>query len=275
MRHTPAALIAGVHIGPDPEAGLRELDPLRHLGEPLLDLSAIEHFTDLQQGFDPFFPKGKLYYWKSTYLDTLSDEAIDVLVARGDESYGRSRDHRPSRLPWCQRGGRPPWTRWREPLDASERAARIERYGAGPDVLMQAWSEVPPACRQWKPARGDWSAHEIIVHCADSEAFAAMRIRLLAAEPLPLIVGYDQDAWVTTFDYHRQPVELAFDTIRAVRRLTHALLLHLDDAIWGRSGSHTESGAYSAADWLATYAAHLHDHADQIASNVERWHASR
>ena len=52
------------------------------------------------------------------------------------------------------------------------------------------------------PGAGKWSVHEVVVHCADSETNAALRIRYLIAEKEPLIVGYDQDAWARVFDYH-------------------------------------------------------------------------
>jgi hypothetical protein len=94
------------------------------------------------------------------------------------------------------------------------------------------------------------------------------------AEPNPLIVGYDQDAWVHTFSYHERSVELAFAGVATVRALTNNLLATFDDAAWARTGTHTESGPYSAVDWLETYAAHLHDHAEQIRSNVRLWQAS-
>jgi FAD/FMN-containing dehydrogenase len=45
-----------------------------------MDLSGPIPYTALQAAFDPFFPKGRLYYWKSTYVDDLSDEAIDTMV---------------------------------------------------------------------------------------------------------------------------------------------------------------------------------------------------
>jgi hypothetical protein len=37
---------------------------------------------------------------------------------------------------------------------------------------------------------------------------------------------------------------------------------------WRRSGIHTDSGPYSVDTWLEIYAAHCHDHADQIARAV-------
>jgi len=33
---------------------------------------------------------------------------------------------------------------------------------------------------------------------------------------------------------------------------------------WNRTGTHSETGAYSVDRWLEIYAAHAHDHAAQI-----------
>ena len=52
--------------------------------------------------------------------------------------------------------------------------------------------------------------------------------------------------------------------LRAVREATADLLDRMTDADWTRTGTHSESGAYSAERWLEIYAAHAHDHADQI-----------
>ena len=35
----------------------------------------------LQASFDPFFPKGRLYYWKSVNVHDLSDACIDTILA--------------------------------------------------------------------------------------------------------------------------------------------------------------------------------------------------
>ena len=67
-------------------------------------------------------------------------------------------------------------------LPATERAALIERYARGPAVLKDALKKVPAKAMQWRPGPGKWSAHEIIVHCADSETNAYARIRQLLAD---------------------------------------------------------------------------------------------
>jgi hypothetical protein len=52
--------------------------------------------------------------------------------------------------------------------------------------------------------------------------------------------------------------------VEAVRASSLELLTALTDAEWERAGAHSESGRYSIDDWLRLYAAHPHDHADQV-----------
>ena len=158
-------------------------------------------------------------------------------------------------------------------LGKSELDAYLKRYGSGPALLRMAWSEVPAEARQWRPAEGKWSAHEIVVHCADSETYGATRIRLVLAEKEPLIVGYDENVWARVFDYHGHDVELAFRTIEAVRANTVTMLRRLPDEAWGRTGRHSHSGTYTDNDWLRIYADHLEVHARQIRRNIEAWKA--
>ena len=158
-------------------------------------------------------------------------------------------------------------------LTAPEREALIARYAAGPARLRAAFTGVPDPIRQWRPAPGEWSAHEVVCHCADSESNAALRIRYLVVEAQPLIVGYDENAWARVLDYHRHPVGVALETVEAVRANTVPLLRALTAEAWAKEGRHTESGRYTAEDWLAIYAEHLENHARQIENNVAAWHA--
>jgi hypothetical protein len=157
------------------------------------------------------------------------------------------------------------------PLTAAQRSALIDRYERGPALLRAALEEIPAEARQWRPGPDRWSAHEVIVHCADSESTAAGRIRFLLAENEPVIQGYDQAGWAKRLDYHALPLEPALATVAAVRANTVPLLRRLGDADWARVGRHTESGAYSAEDWLRIYAEHLEKHSGQIARNLVAW----
>ena len=159
-------------------------------------------------------------------------------------------------------------------LSKAERAALIQRYADGPARLRAALTTVPPAALQWRPKPGEWSAHEIVCHCADSESHASLRMRTLVVEREPVIVGYDQERWAQVLDYHDHPLDAALAVVDAVRASTAALLTRLGDDAWSRAGRHTESGHYTAEDWLRIYAGHVHDHAQQIDGNVAQWRAA-
>jgi hypothetical protein len=114
----------------------------------------------------------------------------------------------------------------------------------------------------------------VIVHCADSETNAAMRIRYLAFEPEPRIMGYDQAHWAVVGDYHSHPLAAALATVEAVRANTVPLLRRLPEEAWRKAGHHSEHAEpYGAEQWLGIYAAHLEDHAAQIERNLAAWQA--
>jgi hypothetical protein len=157
------------------------------------------------------------------------------------------------------------------PFDATARESYLLRYALGPALLRQAWETVPPEARAWRPGPGQWSVHEVVLHCADSETYAAIRIRLLLADPEPLIVGYDENVWARRFDYSASDPELALRLVETVRAHTSAMLERLPDEAWGRLGRHTHSGPYGTDDWLRSYGEHLEIHAAQIQRNLAAW----
>jgi FAD/FMN-containing dehydrogenase len=72
-------ILVSVYAG-DATEGERVLQPLRELATPLLDLSETMPYAALQGAFDPFFPEGWLYYWKSRYVNRLDAETIDAII---------------------------------------------------------------------------------------------------------------------------------------------------------------------------------------------------
>jgi hypothetical protein len=157
----------------------------------------------------------------------------------------------------------------------SSRQDLIRQYAEGPAKLRQALAKVPPEAMKWRPGPGKWSVHEVIVHCADSEANAHMRVRYLLAEKDPRIMGYDQDEWAKALNYHELPLEPAMATIEAVRANTVPLLQGLSEAAWQRTGHHSEHLTYGMEKWLETYSSHLDVHCRQIERNIEAWKGAR
>ena len=158
-------------------------------------------------------------------------------------------------------------------LSVQERSALIERYARCPSLLKAALAKIPAAALQWRPSPKKWSAHEVIVHCADAETNSVARLRFLLAEEQPTIQGYDQERWAVQLDYHRLPLGPALATVEAVRANTVPLLHRMTDRDWQRVGRHTESGRYGAEDWLKIYAEHLEKHTNQLERNLTAWNS--
>ena len=66
----------------DIATGEEVLQPLRSFGSPLLDGISPMPYAALQHMLEEGFPAGMQNYWKSSFLQELSDDAIDVLIER-------------------------------------------------------------------------------------------------------------------------------------------------------------------------------------------------
>jgi len=75
--------IVGCYAG-SVEDGERALSPLREMGESVADCSGPMPYADFQRFFDEDYPDGMRYYWKSLYLDGLSDSAIGRIAYWSD-----------------------------------------------------------------------------------------------------------------------------------------------------------------------------------------------
>ena len=144
-----------------------------------------------------------------------------------------------------------------------DRSALLERYATGADAVDDALAGITEHELDRRPPSGEWTAREIVHHLADSESMAYIRLRRLIAEDDPVITGYDEPEWARRLHYER-PIEASLAVVRAVRTASLELLRTLTADEWARAGTHNESGAYSVDRWLAIYAEHGHQHADQI-----------
>jgi FAD/FMN-containing dehydrogenase len=79
LRGRPVFIPSSVYAG-SVEDGAKAMQPLRELGTPVVDPSGPQTYLELQTKYDPFFPAGDRYYWKSRYLHELSGDAIDTMI---------------------------------------------------------------------------------------------------------------------------------------------------------------------------------------------------
>ncbi len=148
-------------------------------------------------------------------------------------------------------------------MDRETRARLVAQYKDGYRAVADALAGATEEELDARPAPGRWTAREVVHHLADSEMTSAVRVRLVLASEKPAILGYDQDEFARRLHYDR-PIDASLAALKAARETTAQILDRLTDADWEREGTHSEHGRYGMDTWLGIYAAHAHDHAEQI-----------
>jgi hypothetical protein len=59
--------------------------PLREFAQPLFDQSTTMPFGEVQRQMDAEYPEGQFYYWKSLFIEELSDRIIETITTFGLE----------------------------------------------------------------------------------------------------------------------------------------------------------------------------------------------
>jgi hypothetical protein len=142
--------------------------------------------------------------------------------------------------------------------------ALLDQYEAGITQLRGLLAMVPPELRDTPPARGEWTARQVMIHLADSEIVGAARFRQLLAEPEPALLHYDQEAWAARLDYAHASAEEAVALTIVLRRSTLTLLKQAAPEDWQRRGLHKTRGWMTLADLTQHYINHLNAHIAQL-----------
>jgi hypothetical protein len=160
-------------------------------------------------------------------------------------------------------------------MTPAERQAKIAAYGEAYELLAGAMKQFPKEMWQYKPGPDRWSIHEIIVHLADSEANSYIRCRRFIAEPGSWVMGYDENRWGNSLNYHGQNPEDALELFRLLRRMSYFLVKDLPDAVWANTVDHSENGIMSMDDWLSIYTDHVAQHLQQMRATHAAWLAEK
>ncbi|RIV86755.1 FAD-binding oxidoreductase [Aurantiacibacter zhengii] len=76
-RHTVA--MVACHAG-EHEAARQQVQPMLELGDMIFGFVATQRYVDFQKTFGGASPHGERFYWKSIFVDNLSEDLTDVLV---------------------------------------------------------------------------------------------------------------------------------------------------------------------------------------------------
>ena len=140
--------------------------------------------------------------------------------------------------------------------------------GGGPPAARQVIEVAGPSLRR-RPEPGEWSVLECIAHLTDSDLIAGARMRWIASEDEPDIVGYDQALWVSELRQNEDDPELLLATFAALRRWNLDLWARLPVASRDRVGRHRERGAESIDLTFRLMAGHDIIHLDQARRALE------
>ena len=136
----------------------------------------------------------------------------------------------------------------------------IEKYAAGADVPAKAIAGLERADLLAFPVPGTWSIQQIILHLMDSDLIASDRMKRVAAEDQPTLVGYNETAFGNRLGYEHLSARDAAEIFRLNRLMTAEILRRLPPAAFQRTGQHSEQGKVTLEQLLTTYIEHVDHH---------------
>jgi DinB superfamily len=153
----------------------------------------------------------------------------------------------------------------------AERVQRIESFGHAYQELANIVDQCPAEAWDYRPAPGEWSIHEIVVHLGDSEINAAVRIRQCIADPGQPIRPYSETKWAAGLRYQEQDAADALQVFKALRQATYKLLKSTPEATWLNTTVHPDRGRQTLDELLTTSERHARNHIEQVQNNYKAW----
>jgi len=145
-------------------------------------------------------------------------------------------------------------------------ALRVQRTTAA--KMKKLTRGLTPKQLKWKPAPDKWSIAEILAHLADVEIVASWRMRSVLGSNGTAIQPFDQDAWVTVFDYNNRDAKRSIEVFGVLRENNLAMLKALPRGAWENYGMHAERGKETIAHLTRMFAGHDANHLFQIENLV-------
>jgi uncharacterized damage-inducible protein DinB len=138
--------------------------------------------------------------------------------------------------------------------------AAIASYESGPAKLREACAGLATAALNRRIGPGEWSIMENAVHLLDSDLASTHRMRRIVAEENPLLVAYDENAFIARLPCERDDLAEVLDLFEANRRFTARWLRTLPTDAFSRTGIHTQRGKVTLLQIVEIYANHVDHH---------------
>ncbi|MBC7782898.1 MAG: DinB family protein [Burkholderiales bacterium] len=146
----------------------------------------------------------------------------------------------------------------------------IDDYATGGTLLRESVAGLSPADLLAYPVPGTWSIQEIVIHLMDSDLIGIDRMKRIAAEDNPLLLGYNETKFVQTLRPDLQDAEEAIIIFDLSRKLFSGVLRALSDDAFERSGIHNEVGRVTLGTQVKKYHEHLLHHLNFVKTKRQR-----
>lgn len=141
----------------------------------------------------------------------------------------------------------------------------IEAYESGPAKLRAACAGLTAAQLNTRIGPGTWSVMENAVHLLDSDLACTHRMRRMVAEENPLLVSYDENAFIARLPSECNDIGEVLDLFESNRRFTARWLHTLRSDDFARTAIHTQRGKVALIQLVEIYANHVDHHLKFVA----------
>lgn len=139
-------------------------------------------------------------------------------------------------------------------------AAAINDYEAGASRPYRWIAGLSAREIDAHPVPNTWSIREVVVHILDSDLAATHRLRRIAAEETPLLIAYDETAFVKNLHYDTANLTLVTELFAMNRKFTAEFLRTLPPEAFARVGIHNQRGKVTLGEMIGMYVNHLSHH---------------
>lgn len=120
------------------------------------------------------------------------------------------------------------------------------------------------------PATGEWSAHQVLQHLADTELVYGFRIRMMLTIDRPVLVSYDQEAWIDRISPTEQDPFHALDRLRVLQEANLRIHETMTEDDLDRAGLHSDWGEITVRLILQMLGGHSIVHLEQMRKALAR-----
>jgi len=147
------------------------------------------------------------------------------------------------------------------------RDALIQNLTASMHETLAAF-DAPESALKRSYGAGKWTLRQILIHLSDAETVLLDRLRRIAAENNPPLIGFDENLWVAGLVYDQRDLSLARQQFEIARRSVIELANVLGDNVDARSGTHSQAGVQTFGENLKKIHNHTLHHLEQASACI-------